>query len=420
MPNSSDTPHYEQDMPFEVPERWEWCKLDDLAFYKKGPFGSSLTKSMFVPDSPDAYKVYEQKNAISKDATLGHYFIDKDKYEELKGFTVQSEDIIVSCAGTIGETYVLPLNLREGIINQALMLIRLFDKSISDFYLLYFDFMLKSEAAKESKGTAIKNIPPFDILKNFYIPLPPFAEQQRIVAEIERWFTLIDTVEQGKSDLQIAIKQTKSKILDLAIHGKLVPQDTNDEPASELLKRINPKAQITCDNEHYPQLPKGWIELKIGMAATYTNGRAFKPEEWMQEGLPIIRIQNLNDNTSHYNRTTKTYEARFLVKNSDLLFAWAASLGTYIWEGGNAWLNQHIFKVEPYSFVNKKFLYYAFKAMVIEFYRNSHGSGMVHITKNQFENINLLLPPLEEQKRIVNKIEELFAALDTIEQSLQA
>ena len=147
---TTDTPHYPQDVPF----------------------GSSLTKSMFVPDSPDAYKVYEQKNAISKDATLGHYFIDKDKYEELKGFTVQSEDIIVSCAGTIGETYVLPLNLREGIINQALMLIRLFDKSISDFYLLYFDFMLKSEAAKESKGTAIKNIPPFDILKNFYIPLP--------------------------------------------------------------------------------------------------------------------------------------------------------------------------------------------------------------------------------------------------------
>lgn len=172
MGNSSDTPHYPQDVPFEVPERWEWCKLDDLAFYKKGPFGSSLTKSMFVPDSPDAYKVYEQKNAISKDATLGHYFIDKDKYEGLKGFTVQSEDIIVSCAGTIGETYVLPLNLREGIINQALMLIRLFDKSISDFYLLYFDFMLKSEAAKESKGTAIKNIPPFDILKSFYIPLP--------------------------------------------------------------------------------------------------------------------------------------------------------------------------------------------------------------------------------------------------------
>ena len=126
-------------MPFEIPEGWCWCRLDDLAFYKKGPFGSSLTKSMFVPDSSDAYKVYEQKNAINKDATLGHYYIDKSKFEELKGFAVQPEDIIVSCAGTIGETYVLPHDIREGIINQALMTIRLFDKSISDFYLLYFD-----------------------------------------------------------------------------------------------------------------------------------------------------------------------------------------------------------------------------------------------------------------------------------------
>ena len=191
---SSDMPHYEN-VPFEVPDGWCWCKLDDLAFYKKGPFGSSLTKSMFVPDSPNAYKVYEQKNAISKDATLGHYFIDRGKYDELKGFAVQPEDIIVSCAGTIGETYVLPLNIREGIINQALMTIRLFDKSISDFYLLYFDFILKREAAKESKGTAIKNIPPFDILKNFFIPLPPPKEQIRIIEKVSYWLSFVDAID---------------------------------------------------------------------------------------------------------------------------------------------------------------------------------------------------------------------------------
>lgn len=146
--------------PFEIPKSWEWCRLDDLAFYKKGPFGSSLTKSMFVPDTPNAFKVYEQKNAINKDASLGYYFIDAEKYEELIGFAVSPSDIIVSCAGTIGETYVLPKNIREGIINQALMLIRLYDIDITDFYLLYFDFILKNEATKESKGTAIKNIPP--------------------------------------------------------------------------------------------------------------------------------------------------------------------------------------------------------------------------------------------------------------------
>ena len=165
-------------------------------------------------------------------------------------------------------------------------------------------------------------------------------------------------------------------------------------------------------------MPDGWTLIKVGDAAVYTNGRAFKPEEWMEEGLPIIRIQNLNDKTAAYNFSTQSFESKYLIEKGDLLFAWAASLGTYIWEGENAWLNQHIFKVEPYPFVRKEFLHYVFKAMISEFYSQSHGSGMVHITKKQFENVLLMLPPYTEQKRIVNKIEELFAKLDTIMESL--
>ena len=420
---TSDTPHYPQDVPFEVPEGWEWCKLDDLAFYKKGPFGSSLTKSMFVPDSPDAYKVYEQKNAISKDATLGHYFIDKDKYEELKGFTVQSEDIIVSCAGTIGETYVLPLNLRDGIINQALMLIRLFDKSISDFYLLYFDFMLKSEAAKESKGTAIKNIPPFDILKNFYIPLPPFAEQQRIVAEIERWFTLIDTVEQGKSDLQIAIKQTKSKILDLAIHGKLVPQDTNDEPASELLKRINPKAEITCDNEHSRKLPYNWscishnsiIELSGGsqppkrkFISKPTKGyiRLFQIRDYGKNPLPVY-IPNVD-------AVKQTH------KGDILLARYGGSLGkVFIAENGayNVAMTKVIFK-QP-QLIDKMFAFFYYHSRVYQDkLKEISRTAQAGFNSGDFEDLYFPLPPLAEQKRIVRKIEDLFTLINIIEMEL--
>ena len=138
----------------------------------------------------------------------------------------------------------------------------------------------------------------------------------------------------------------------------------------------------------------------------------------MREGLPIIRIQNLNDTNASYNRTTSTYEAKYLIHSGDLLFAWAASLGTYIWNGGDAWLNQHIFKVEPYSFIEKQYLYHVFKAMIVEFYTQSHGSGMVHITKKQFENIKLRLPPLEEQKRIVQTLEQISTKLDMIVESL--
>ena len=428
MANSSDTPHYPQDVPFEVPEGWEWCKLDDLAFYKKGPFGSSLTKSMFVPDSPDAYKVYEQKNAISKDATLGHYFIDKDKYEELKCFTVQSEDIIVSCAGTIGETYVLPLNLREGIINQALMLIRLFDKSISDFYLLYFDFMLKSEAAKESKGTAIKNIPPFDILKNFYIPLPPFAEQQRIVAEIERWFTLIDTVEQGKSDLQIAIKQTKSKILDLAIHGKLVPQDTNDEPASELLKRINPKAEITCDNEHSRKLPYNWCLCNLGDVCMLENGFAFSSDQYKAKGIPLIRISNIKDNEISLSSCVfinEGYEEKYIVHSGDLLIAMSGAttgkMGIYN-QKYVAYLNQRVgnIKIVDSNLLFDKYRNYFLFSQKNKILELAYGGAQPNISGKVINSLFVPLPPIAEQKRIVQKIEVLFSIIDTVEQALQA
>ena len=408
MANSSDTPHYPQDVPFEVPEGWEWCKLDDLAFYKKGPFGSSLTKSMFVPDSPDAYKVYEQKNAISKDATLGHYFIDKDKYEELKGFTVQSEDIIVSCAGTIGETYVLPLNLREGIINQVLMLIRLFDKSISDFYLLYFDFMLKSEAAKESKGTAIKNIPPFDILKNFYIPLPPFAEQQRIVAEIERWFTLIDTVEQGKSYLQIAIKQTKSKILDLAIHGKLVPQDPNDEPASELLKRINPKAEITCDNEHYPQLPKGWSICRLGDVVKYEQPTAYIVQSTAYSDaypIPVLTagksfiIGHTKETEGIYNRLPCIIFDDFTTDSRLVDFPFKVKSSA-----------MKILQVHYGVEVEYVSLFMSITRLV--------GDTHKRYWISEYSKLEIPIPPQEEQKRIIGKVRLLFEVLDVIEESL--
>ena len=177
-----------EEIPFDLPNGWAWSRLDNLALYKKGPFGSSLTKDMFVPKSEISVKVYEQKNAIYKDCSLGNYYVSVDKYETMKSFEVFPDDIIVSCAGTIGETYVLPKNAPKGIINQALMKIKLFEQSIIEFYLIYFDYILKGQAQKSSKGSAIKNIPPFDILKRMMMPIPPLAEQKRIVDKIDEIF----------------------------------------------------------------------------------------------------------------------------------------------------------------------------------------------------------------------------------------
>ena len=183
----------EDEVPFEVPSSWTWIRFGDLGVYKKGPFGSALTKSMFVPKGKDTVKVYEQKNAIKKDATIGDYYIKRSYFEDkMSGFEVLPGDIIVSCAGTIGETYVMPENIEQGIINQALMRMRLFEPVYIPYFLLFFDVVLKRNAQGGSKGSAIKNIPPFEVLKEYLVPLPPLAEQKRIVARLEEMLPLCE------------------------------------------------------------------------------------------------------------------------------------------------------------------------------------------------------------------------------------
>ena len=183
----------ENEKPYDIPDNWTWVRFGDLGSYKKGPFGSAITKSMFVPKGNGAIKVYEQKNAIQKDATLGDYYIRRDYFEsKMKGFEVFPGDIIVSCAGTIGETYVMPDKFEQGIINQALMRMKIFEPLYIPYFLTFFDFVLKKNARSGSKGSAIKNIPPFEILKNYLVPIPPLAEQRRVVAKLEEILPLCE------------------------------------------------------------------------------------------------------------------------------------------------------------------------------------------------------------------------------------
>lgn len=165
-------------------------------------------------------------------------------------------------------------------------------------------------------------------------------------------------------------------------------------------------------------IPKHWQVKKLGEVADYINGRAFKPTEWEGAGIPIIRIQNLNKSDAAYNYSTKEFETKYELKKGDLLYAWSASLGVYIWQGEKAWLNQHIFKVVPKSICNKKFLFYTLDKITAELYSKAHGSGMVHVTKGKFENTHIFLPPLPEQLAIVSKIEELLSDLENGKQQL--
>ena len=175
-----------KDIPFEIPSYWKWIRFGEVGLFKKGPFGSALTKSMFVPKGDNTVKVYEQQHAIQKNPTLGTYYITGEYFDEkMSGFEVKAGDILVSCAGTIGETYILPNGIEKGIINQALMRITLAESIDKRFFLYFFDSNLKKSAQNESNGSAIKNIPPFDVMKNWYFPLPPSEEQRRIADKID-------------------------------------------------------------------------------------------------------------------------------------------------------------------------------------------------------------------------------------------
>ena len=380
-----------------------WCKLDNLAFYKKGPFGSSLTKSMFIPDNGDAYKVYEQKNAIQKDSNLGHYFISGEKFQELKGFEVLPNDIIVSCAGTIGETYIMPSDIRSGIINQALMIIRLHNIDITPFYLLYFDFILKNEAGKDGKGTAIKNIPPFDILKNYWIPLPPLAEQDRIIKEVALWQCLIDSIDGNIEDIFKLSKKIKSKILDLAISGKLVPQDPDDEPAIELLKRIDPAFQ-PCDNSHYGNLPRGWAVCRLEDILDYEQPQAY--------------IVNSTDYSDEYDTPVLTAGKSFIIGYTNETNGICDRLPVIIFDDftTDSKLVDFPFKVKSSAM---KILrtkgeinidYIAYYMSITRLIGDTHKRYWI----SEYSKLLIPIPPYQEQLRIVETIETIFDKIHKI------
>ena len=446
----------EDEIPFDLPDGWAWVRLGCLGQYKKGPFGSSITKAMFVPDTPDAVKIYEQKNAINKDATLGSYFISAEKYETLKGFEVFPNDIIVSCAGTIGETYVLPTGMRKGIINQALMKISLYDLGILDFYLMYFDFQLKSAAQEQGHGIALKNIPPFDVLKRYLVPIPPAQEQQRIIAAVSNLLSKVDSIDADSETIFSLINQTKNKILDLSIRGQLVPQDPNDEPASVLLERIRTEKEELIrqgkikrdkkesvifkgdDNSYYVRqgthtesiddqfvfdLPDNWNWCSLLNVAKIELGKTLDSVKNTGTNQPYLRSVNVRWNEVDLaDLKEMRFEPeeidRYSVRRNDLLICEGGDVGrSCVWTDEKEILYQNaLHRVRFYGECNPFYfmyymMYYESRGIIKALCK---GVTIKHLTGNVLSLIPFALPPLEEQGRIVERLNQVFALLDTI------
>ena len=260
---------------------------------------------------------------------------------------------------------------------------------------------------------------------NGVIPLPPLHEQYRIVKEIKRWFTLISMIEKEKDNLRETIKQAKAKVLDLAIHGKLVPQNPNDKPAVELLKRINPKAEIISDNGHYQKLPDGWCLTILGSIGTWQSGATPSRlrKDYYGGNIPWLKTGDLNDgiitNIPEF-ITEKALEETSVKLNptdSILIAMYGATIGKIGILSFPATTNQACCACLDYK-IDKMYIFYFLLSNRINFVSMGGGGAQPNISKEKIVNTTFPLPPLAEQKRIVSKIEELFHQLNMIEESL--
>ena len=424
MANSSDTPHYPQDVPFEVPKGWVWCLLEELAYVAAG---STPNKDAFVAKGIPYIKMYNLR--MQKiDFDFHPQYIKREIHEgKLHRSRTEIGDLLMNIVGPpLGKLAVIPSTLPEGNFNQAAVLIRPYHhKELLVKYLFYYLSEMSEINSISTKGSAGQVNISLTQSQNMRIPLPPLAEQQRIVEEIERWFKLIDIIEQGKADLQTTITQTKNKILDLAIHGKLVPQDTNDEPASELLKRINPKAEITCDNEHSEKLPQNWTLAKG--KNIFAPMKSTKPKDKEFQYIDIDSI----DNRRQIIRKIKTIQtknapsraSRFTQKN-DVVFSMVRPYLRNIAKVANdnciASTGFYVCSSIP-QILNSDYCYYLMTSDYVVNGLNQFmkGDNSPSINKGHIDNWLFALPPLVEQQRIVQKIETLFSVLDNIQEALE-
>lgn len=420
-------------MPFEVPSSWEWTTLGHIAYVASG---STPSKDSFVANGIPYIKMYNLRNQRIDFDFQPQYIKEEIHNGKLQRSQTEIGDLIMNIVGPpLGKLAIIPDSLPQANFNQAAVLIRpLLHKEVLVNYLFHYLSEMSEINSISTKGSAGQVNISLTQSQNMRIPLPPLAEQQRIVAEIERWFNLIDQIEQGKADLQTAIKQAKSKILDLAIHGKLVPQDPTDEPASELLKRINPKAEITCDNGQYGKIPEEWIMCTIGDLFDVVSAKRVLKSDWKNKGIPFYRAREIvqlhkegiaDKDLFITEELFAELKDKFGTPNvGDIMLSAVGSIGyTYIVNEKDSFYykDASVLCLRNVNKLNSQYFSMLFETTFVkeQMHDNSKGTTVDTITIEKLKKYFVPLPPLAEQHRIVTKIEELFSSLDNIQKALE-
>ena len=414
---TSDKPHY----PFELPKGWEWTTLGEISNY-------GINTSVKVEEIDDNNWVLELED-IEKDSAKLIQKLSKNKREIkgtrhkfYKGNVLYSKlrtylnKVLIASEDGYCTTEIMPFDTYGILSNEYICHV------LRSSYFL--DYTLQC-----GYGVKMPRLSTTDAC-NGVIPLPPLHEQYRIVKEIKRWFTLISMIEKEKDNLRETIKQAKAKVLDLAIHGKLVPQNPNDKPAVELLKRINPKAEIISDNGHYQKvvpfkLPNGWSWTTLGSITNYgsctTSDVLQIPDSaWVLE-LEDIEKDSAKILSIHTKKDREIKGVRRSFKKGEILYS---KLRTYLNKvlvaSQDGFCTTEIIPISVSSVIDNIFLCHVLRSQYFLDYTSVCGYGvkMPRLSTKDAQNGLVPLPPRKEQLRIVSKIEELFHQLDMIEESL--
>ena len=387
-------------MPFEVPAGWVWTTLGEISNYGD-------CNNILVTDITDEEWILELEDLEKDTASIIQVLSKKERNIKGTRHKFQKGDILYSKLRTyLNKVLIAP---QTGYCTTEIIPFNSFCGISTDYlcHVLRSTYFL-SYTQQCGYGVKMPRLSTNDACKGM-IPLPPFAEQQRIVAAIDRWFTLIEQIEQNKADLQTSIKQAKSKILDLAIHGKLVPQDHNDEPALELLKRINPKVEISCDNKHYAQLPKGWSIISMQDVCKLKDGIKL-------DSTPLINLD------VKYLRGTSAGKAinggKFVIANSYMILVDGENSGEVFRTPIDGYQGSTFKQLDIDQNVNEKYILNVINLHRKALRENKVGSAIPHLNKKLFKAISVPLPPYNEQIRIVEAIKSTFNLLDALKENL--
>ena len=409
-----------KEVPFEIPEGWVWCRLGDISLINpKNNLNDELDVS-FIP-----------MTLISEGFSNVHT-------SEVKKWKNIKERYTHFCNEDIGIAKITPCfenrksvifnNLKNGVgAGTTELYILRNNKTIS--FNKYLFWVVKTQefinkGIESFTGAVGQQRVSKDFIENTLIPLPPLAEQHRIVQKIEQLFALVDIIEVNKKALEKLIEQAKSQVLSDAVAGKLTHQDPNDEPAEELLKRIG--KTTAPDTPYEKMLPKGWAWCKLGEVCSFENGYAFNSNDYQKKGIPLIRISNIKDGEIDISKAVyieAEYDKRFIIEYGDLLIAMSGAttrkMGVYKLDR-KALLNQRVgnIKVKNKDVCFSEFRDYFMQTKSNEILKMAYGGAQPNIRGKMIKNLSFPLPPLKEQNRIVQKIESYFTFFDVIRSNL--